>query len=92
MLRNPEGRLYIGFTKNLEKRVKRHQDGEVRWTSQHGPWQMVYSETFSTRPESMKRERILKSGKANQDLRQLIISSIIYAGELAVLRLKEFEP
>ena len=72
VLKNLEGRLYIGSTEDLEKRVKRHQDGGVRWTSSHGPWKLAYYETFSTRSEAMRREHILKSGKANQDLREFL--------------------
>jgi putative endonuclease len=80
VLKNPEERLYIGSTENLEKRVKRHQDGGVQWTSSHGPWQLVYSETFSSRSEAIHREKVLKSGKANQDLRKFLNSSEIYLG------------
>ena len=31
VLKNPEGRLYIGFTSNLERRVSQHQEGEGGW-------------------------------------------------------------
>ena len=72
VLRNPSGRLYIGQTDNLDKRVKRHQIGGVRWTSAHGPWELAYNETYSTRSEAMRRERVLKVGKANQELHQLL--------------------
>ncbi len=76
VLRNPEGRLYIGSTEDLEKRVKRHQEGGVRWTSSHGPWELAYHESFPTRSEAMRRERVLKSGKANQELRRLITGKV----------------
>jgi putative endonuclease len=72
VLKNPANRLYIGSTENLEKRVKQHQEGGARWTSTHRPWELVYSETYLTRAEAMKRERALKSGKANQDLRAFL--------------------
>ena len=72
VLQNPQGQLYIGSTQNLEERVRRHQGGGVRWTSQHGPWELAYRETAGTRSEAMRRERILKSGQANQELRRRI--------------------
>jgi predicted GIY-YIG superfamily endonuclease len=43
--------------------------GVSRWTRSRGPWDLVHSETFATRREAMARERSLKSGRVNQELR-----------------------
>ncbi len=75
VLRNLEGRLYIGSTQDLDGRVTRHKSGGVRWTSQHGPWELAYSEAFETRAEAVRRERVLKTGRANQELRQRLSES-----------------
>ena len=72
VLQNSEGQLYIGFTTDLERRLRQHQEDEGSWTRKRGPWKLVHSETFSDRAEAMKRERRLKSGKPNQELRQLL--------------------
>ena len=69
VLQNPQGRLYIGFTADLEKRVKQHQEGKAGWTRSRGPWVLTWSEAFEDRAEAMKRERRLKTGKSNQELR-----------------------
>lgn len=37
VLRNPDGRLYIGFTTNLEKRLRQHQEAKAGWTRTRGP-------------------------------------------------------
>ncbi len=68
VLRNPEGRLYIGFTADLDKRVRQHQEGKGGWTRNRGPWELAYRETFTDRSEAMHRERNLKRGKTNQEL------------------------
>ena len=70
VLRNAEGRLYVGFTTDLEKRVRQHRNGEAGWTRNRGPWELVYSETFSDRLEAMRRERNLKRGRPNLELRR----------------------
>lgn len=75
VLQNPQGRIYIGFTTHLEKRIQQHQQGEVGWTRARGPWKLVLCETFSDRSEAMRRERSLKKGKANQELRKFLSSS-----------------
>ena len=69
VLQNPEGRLYIGFTANLTKRVRQHQEDKGGWTRRRGPWELVYYETFTDRLEAIRRERNLKLGKANRELR-----------------------
>jgi putative endonuclease len=61
------GRLYIGHTMDLSKRLKEHNDPEC--FSSHftkriaGSWILIYSEQFSTRSEAYRRERWLKTGK-----------------------------
>ena len=70
VLRNAQGQLYIGSTDNLDRRIQQHQQGEARWTRNRGPWTLVSSEIFPTRTDAMRRERQLKRGRANQQLRE----------------------
>jgi putative endonuclease len=72
VLRNREGRLYIGHTEDLARRLAEHEAGQSRWTRGRGPWTLVYRETAGTRAEAMARERTLKSGRANQELRSAV--------------------
>ncbi len=69
VLQNPERRLYIGFTSDLDRRVRQHQEGKGGWTRSRGPWKLVYHEVFTNRLEAMRRERNLKTGKMNKELR-----------------------
>jgi putative endonuclease len=69
VLRNDAGRLYVGQTSDLPQRLAAHQEGRSRWTRGRGPWHLVLSETYITRAEAMRRERALKSGRLNQELR-----------------------
>ena len=62
------GKIYIGQTSNLEKRLKRHNQLLPTKKSSYtkinkGPWQLVYKEIFKTRKEVIKREKIIKSNK-----------------------------
>ena len=72
VLQNLEGRLYVGQTENLTRRLVEHESGMGRWTANRGPWKLVLSESYETRAEATKRERALKSGRANQELRALL--------------------
>ncbi|MBN2093980.1 MAG: GIY-YIG nuclease family protein [Candidatus Zambryskibacteria bacterium] len=62
------GRIYIGQTENLIKRLKYHNGTKTSkkksFTSKNtgkGVWNVVYSEDFGTRTEAMKREKELKN-------------------------------
>ena len=70
VLRNHEGRVYIGFTENLEERVRQHRENEGGWTRGKGPWELVHQETHSDRADALRRERNLKGGRTNQILRK----------------------
>ena len=69
VLRNPEGRLYIGCTTDLHQRVRQHQEGKGGWTRGRGPWQLVHHEVFDSRATAMRREGNLKRGRTNRELR-----------------------
>ncbi|MFH1559992.1 MAG: GIY-YIG nuclease family protein [Chloroflexota bacterium] len=70
VLRNSQGQLYVGFTADLERRVRQHQEGKAGWTRTRGPWELVHYETFSDRAEALQRERNLKRGRTNKGLRE----------------------
>jgi hypothetical protein len=46
VLQNPQGRIYIGFTTHLEKRIQQHQQGEAGWTRARGPWKLAQLPQF----------------------------------------------
>ena len=74
VLRNHQGKLYIGSTDDLNARVRRHIEGKAGWTRSRGPWELANVETFKSRSEARLRERYLKAGKANQELRKRLNS------------------
>ncbi|MFA4985031.1 MAG: GIY-YIG nuclease family protein [Candidatus Brocadiia bacterium] len=76
VLSNPQGRIYIGQTSDLPRRIVEHNTPEHnirKHTSRiAGPWSLAYSEVFSTRSGAMRRERELKSGQGRQWLSELL--------------------
>lgn len=61
MLRCCDGSLYTGWTNNLQKRLQSHQSGcGGKYTRTHRPVKLVYSESFSTKEEAMRREWQIK--------------------------------
>lgn len=54
------GRFYIGYTDNIKKRLEKHNNGEVYWTSRYKPWEVIYFEGYRSKLDAMKREKKLK--------------------------------
>ncbi len=69
MLLCSDGSYYIGWTNDLQKRIKAHNDGTgAKYTKGRRPVELVYYEEFKTKQEAMSREYHLK--KLNHKQRQ----------------------
>ena len=56
-----DGTLYTGWTNNLEKRVRDHNEGKgAKYTKSRRPVRLVYHEVFETKEEAMRREYAIK--------------------------------
>ncbi len=56
-----DGKYYYGSTENLEKRLLKHNKGDVKATKHRRPMAILYFEQFETRREAFKREMFYKS-------------------------------
>jgi len=54
-------RYYIGFTIDLESRLRKHNDSEVPHTSKYGPWRIKTAIAFTDEKRARSFERYLKS-------------------------------
>ncbi|OGH37748.1 MAG: hypothetical protein A3B44_00580 [Candidatus Levybacteria bacterium RIFCSPLOWO2_01_FULL_38_21] len=66
------GRHYTGSTNNLNRRIAEHNNGQTKYTSQAGPFELIYKETYNTKLGASRRERFLKSGKGRELLKQIL--------------------
>ena len=61
MVRCKDGSLYTGWTNDLEKRIKAHNEGKgAKYTRSRGPVELVYTEEYETKQEAMSREVKIK--------------------------------
>ena len=63
---------YIGYTSDLDDRIKRHNQGRSGFTKRGIPWELVYSEEYQDRISAMKREKEIKSFKGGEGFKRLI--------------------
>ena len=72
VLKNEKGNLYIGFTKDLKERLKKHSSKSSRYTSRYDEWKLVYYEAYASEKDAREREKRLKDGRARYLLKQRI--------------------
>ncbi len=64
------GWLYTKMTNDLDRRRREHNRGYNRSTKGKGPFELVDTETFSTRAEARVREKHLKTSTQRKRLRR----------------------
>ena len=77
-------RIYVGFTKNLEIRIKEHNSGKTKSTKFFRPWVLLYSEKSNSRLAARGREKQLKSGFGKEFLKALINAPVAHKDRAAV--------
>ena len=61
LLRCADGSLYAGWTNDLERRLRAHNDGSgAKYTRAHRPVFLAYVESFATKEEAQRRECQIK--------------------------------
>jgi len=61
---------YIGFSRDLRARIKRHNQQGNRSTAYKGPWKLIYYEAYQNQGDALGRERFLKSGSGRRFLKK----------------------
>jgi putative endonuclease len=56
-----DGTFYYGSCEDINKRLRQHNAGKVRYTKGHRPYELFYCEKFSARIEAINREKFFKS-------------------------------
>ena len=67
---------YIGFSSDLKKRFRHHNDGGNTSTSKYRPFKIVYYEGYLSEKDARRRERFLKSGRGREIIEQQLEDSL----------------
>ncbi|MFB3918816.1 hypothetical protein BU251_08510 [Candidatus Velamenicoccus archaeovorus] len=71
ILENKAGQHYTGSCKDLDTRIKKHNQNSVRSTKNKGPWKIIHQESFDNTTAARKRENEIKRHK---DIRYFLSS------------------
>ncbi len=69
-----DAKLYYGFTNDIKRRLKEHNEGKVISTMSRTPFELVYFELTSTVELARKKERYFKSGFGRKYIKNKLLA------------------
>ncbi|MEK7553365.1 MAG: GIY-YIG nuclease family protein [Patescibacteria group bacterium] len=70
-------RHYIGYTDNLQRRLKEHNSGKTKSLIRHIPLEIILVEEYKILEEARKREKQIKSYKSGEAFKKLLNNKIL---------------
>lgn len=67
-----DGRMYVGSTNDLQRRLQEHSAGRTRATSRRLPVRLIYFEGHLSKLDAVRRERYFKTTPGKRTLRQVL--------------------
>ena len=64
--------FYIGYTSNLKKRFRDHNNGESQSTKPFRPYKLIFYEAFLSRIDAKNREEYLKGGYGRKTIKGML--------------------
>ena len=75
-----DGKLYTGYTNNLQKRFKEHVEGKSLYTKGRGPFELIYYEACLDESDAKVRELYLKSGRGKRYIKDRLKRFLFSSG------------
>jgi len=72
-----DGKLYIGYSADLETRLKDHSAGRVESTAPRRPLTLIHVEYYLSKNDAARREKYLKTTKGKRVLRLMLRDSLL---------------
>ena len=69
-------KLYIGYTKDLRRRIKEHRNGKTVSVKSRGKFNLIYYEALPTKSEAMKREKFYKGGRGHEVILKILFDTL----------------
>lgn len=66
------GRYYVGYTRDLARRLQDHNRGKTKSLLKHIPLEIICVEEYSAREDAVKRERQIKKYKSGEAFKRLL--------------------
>jgi putative endonuclease len=64
--------IYVGYTENLKRRFKQHNNREELSTKAHAPFELIHYEAYRNEKDAKRREQYFKTTKGRTTLRYML--------------------
>ena len=62
-LKKSKPKTYVGWTKNLKERLRKHNSGKGAKSTKGRKWKIIYHEIFNSKKKALRREYYLKKDR-----------------------------
>jgi putative endonuclease len=76
LLSQKDGKFYIGFTSDLQRRLQEHHNGKAQSTKSRRPLKLLYYEAHLSKEDAQRRESYFKTSKGKATIRQMLRNSM----------------
>ncbi len=76
LMSDKDKKFYIGFSENVERRIKDHNSSKVPNTKNRKPFKLIYYEGHLSEEDARRRERYLKTAKGKTTLKRTLKHSL----------------
>jgi len=71
-----DGKLYTGFTPNLDARLQKHRSGKVLATKARLPVDLLYYEAYKNEPDARNREDYFNTGWGRNYVHKILFNTL----------------
>lgn len=65
-----DGKTYVGYTNDFERRFKQHNSGKSKSTKRRAPFKLLFKEEYTSNIIARRREIWWKSGAGRRKLKE----------------------
>ncbi len=76
LLSKKDRKLYIGYTSDLKRGLKEHNDGKASSTKSRRPLKLIHYEAHLSKKDAERREKYFKTTKGKATLKQMLRDSL----------------
>jgi len=64
--------LYVGYTKNIKRRIEEHNQGLNFSTKSKKPWVLIFFEGYRSEIDAKRREKYLKTIQGSRTVKRML--------------------